>query len=191
MSTTAACNWPYWAGRAPVMKFSECAKRPSSAWPNTASPSGSSTPSSRYCTSLWSPRTWIWPKLSCATPGACSSTALSGALLPWGILARTCGEKLVMVAPRLGWIRLRASFRRLAVTTISSVLEPLAAGAGGEMCGDVWAATRPAETNTAAKAVDQSSFIHPALQTLCYNIPPSDRPGQWPSRPVVLPRSHF
>ena len=50
------------------------AKRDSSACPKTERPSGNCTPLIRNCTLACSPRTWIWPKLYCATPGICNRT---------------------------------------------------------------------------------------------------------------------
>ena len=94
MSTTPAVWNPYCAGRAPVIIEMLLAKRDSSAWPNTDSPSGNSTPLSRYCTLACSPRKWIWPKLSCATPGAWSRTWLRGAFAPWGMSWSDCGENV-------------------------------------------------------------------------------------------------
>ncbi len=49
-------------------------------------PSGSMTPLMRNCTLAWSLRTWSKPEAaeSCDTPGACSSTFSTGALLPCG-----------------------------------------------------------------------------------------------------------
>ena len=94
ISTTPAVWKPYCAGSAPVISDMLSAKRDSIAWPNTDSPSGSSTPFKRYCTLACSPRRWIWPKLSCATPGACSSTWFSGVLSPCGMVCSASGEKL-------------------------------------------------------------------------------------------------
>ncbi len=82
MSTTPAVRSPYWAGSEPVSSDSSLAKRGDRTLLNSERPSGSCTPSRRYCRLPWSPRTWIWPKPSCTTPGARNSTWLSGAFSP-------------------------------------------------------------------------------------------------------------
>ena len=74
MSTTPAVRKPYCAGKAPVIRDMLRAYWVVSAFVNSERPSGSWTPSSRYCRLPWSPRTWTCPKLSCTTPGARSST---------------------------------------------------------------------------------------------------------------------
>ena len=60
------------------------AKRVSSDWPKPLIASGITTPSMRYCTFAWSPRTCSWPYESCTTPGACSTTWFSGVDSPIG-----------------------------------------------------------------------------------------------------------
>ena len=104
MSTTPAVRRPYCAGSAPVSSEIELANRGDRIWLNSASPSGNCTPSSRYCRLPWSPRTWTWPKPSCTTPGARSSTWFSGAFSPCGVFWMAVRLKSYLVAPRLGRI---------------------------------------------------------------------------------------
>ena len=93
MSMMPAVRKPYCAGSAPVISDILLAYCVASALVNSDMPSGSCTPSRRYCRLPWSPRTWIWPKLSWATPGARSSTWFSGACSPSGTVAMVLGVK--------------------------------------------------------------------------------------------------
>ena len=87
---------PTCTGKAVMATFSAMllAKRLSSACPKTERPSGNCTPLIRNCTLACSPRTWIWPKLSCATPGICSRTWFKGAFSPCGMVCSASGLKL-------------------------------------------------------------------------------------------------
>jgi hypothetical protein len=55
-------------------------------WPKPPTPSGSAMPLMRYCRLACSLRTCSSPLAaeSCDTPGACSNTLSSVALVPWG-----------------------------------------------------------------------------------------------------------
>ena len=177
MSTTPAVRRPYCAGSAPVSSDSELAKRGDRIWLNSASPSGNCTPSSRYCRLPWSPRTWTWPKPSCTTPGARSSTWLSGAFSPCGVFWMAVRLKSYLVAPRLGRIELRSSSILVAVTVMpGSVTGRL--GRGLRLCrgrghADEEAADRYHTTRVASFVSRRLS-----LEMLYYNImerQPSDR----------------
>ena len=134
MSTTPAVRRPYCAGSAPVSSESELANRGDRTWLNSDSPSGNCTPSSRYCRLPWSPRTWTWPKPSCTTPGARSSTWFSGAFSPCGVFWMAVRLKSYLVAPRLGRIELRSSSILVAVTVM-----PGSVDGGGWVAGSVCA----------------------------------------------------
>ena len=69
-----AVRRPYSAGSAPVINFKEEISHGLNVWLKTLMPSGRMMPFNRYCRSLWSARTWICPKESWTTSGACSRT---------------------------------------------------------------------------------------------------------------------
>ena len=86
MSTRPTVRMPYSAGSAPVTSDMLPIRAVSRTLPKPVTPSGSITPLMRNCTLAWSLRTWIEPLAaeSCDTPGACSSTFSTGALVPCG-----------------------------------------------------------------------------------------------------------